>query len=144
LNKETTAVLKEYKKSKREAIKDLSRTDLGYIVDDGIQLSAISKKSEKLLDSIKELLLDYSKLKKEKVHVGSHGFANIGPTSSSSIEPKKLLEFLTKVGKKNLFLGLIKVNVTDAKKFLGEDAIKSILDTTSKEYGSVKFKVSKD
>lgn len=144
MNEVTKDILKRYLKKEKDLFKTIQLDELGCIVDDGVELDVAEKKAKKELAPIKEMLLAYSKNRKEKRHAGFKGFALIKRKTSSSISPKDLLKYLINVDKKKLFMSLIKVGVTDAKKFLGEEALKDILKVETDDYGKVEFKGTKD
>lgn len=121
----------------------LSLEDIALMVDDGVLADTIKKDSDKETERIKGFILAYAKYKKSKLFAGVSGVATIGKKSSSFIAPKDLLEYLTRADKRKLFFDLIKVGISDAKKYLGEASLKGILKVTEEAYGSVSFKKNK-
>ena len=139
----TKDILKKYKLKEKNLFKNMQLDTLGCLVDDAVELDTTEKKAKKELELIKPVLLAYAIERKEKRFAGFKGFANIKKKTSSFISPKDLFQYLVKCDKKKLFYDLIKVGITDAKKFLGEEALKDITKVETKEYGSVSFKENK-
>lgn len=139
----TKDLLLRYKKKEKGLLDSIKLDDLGFLIDDAFEFDAMEKKGEKGLDVIKPLLLAYAKHKKEKQLAGFKGFAVVKQKTKSFISPKDLLQYLIKCDKKKLFYDLIKVGITDAKKFLGEEALKDITKVETKEYGSISLKENK-
>lgn len=139
----TKDTLKRYKLKEKNLFKNMELDTLGCLVDDGVKSNAAEKKAKGDLALIKPVLLAYAIERKEKRLSGFQGLAKITKKTSSFIAPKDLLQYLIKCDKKKLFYDLIKVGITDAKKFLGEEALKDIIKVETKEYGSVSFKENK-
>lgn len=139
----TRKILERYKIKESKIFDKLKIDEIGEVVSDGVTLDLDMKQADKELTLIKPFLLAYAKHKKEKRFAGIVGFAEIKKKTSSFISPKDLLQYLVKCDKKNLFYALIKVGITDTKKFLGEEALKEIIKVETKEYGSVSFKENK-
>lgn len=74
---------------------------------------------------------------------GGNGTANITKTTSSFIDPRDLLKLLIKLEKKNLFMDMVKVSLSDVRKYIAEDDLSSIMEVNVEEYGSVSFKPTK-
>lgn len=139
----TKEILKLYKAKDKKLFDSLALDDLGVLIDDAFEFNTMEKKGKKGLELIKPFLLAYAKHKKEKRLAGFKGVVEIKKKSSSFIAPKDLLTYLIKCDKRKLFYDLVKVGITDAKKFLGEEALKDITKTETKEYGSVSLKENK-
>jgi hypothetical protein len=114
--------------------------ELRLMVDEGFALNEKVKEGEKRLKEIRTELLKYAEDTNTKVLQGFLAKVEIRPTTSTEIEPGKLKALLTKMSKASLFYELLKVKITDAKKYLGEETLRPISKTTTEEYGSISYK----
>lgn len=116
---------------------------LSDLVDIGVSFDVVQKRMAADFKIVKEILLFYSKKHKIAIHEGEAGTANVKPKTISYVNPKKLLARMVVLGKKKLFFGVIKVGITEAKKYLGSVEIDAIADTDTEKYGSISFKAKK-
>ena len=96
---------------------------------------------KKKVAKAKELLIESAALGEWKEKAGENAECIIGQTTKST--PGTATEFaklLKAEGKIKLFDDMVKVQVGEAKKYLGEDALKDFVVSEVKEYGSVKLK----
>jgi len=88
----------------------------------------------------KSTLLNYAEEHEIKLISGKTAKCKIGPNTTSFIAIKPFLALLKKIGKTNLVPDLLKVKMTDAKKYLGEVVLEDIISSDTDEYGSVTLK----
>lgn len=96
------------------------------------------KKLEGRVKLGKEIVLKWMELHtKHEVTMQDGAVVKASPTSSLEVLPSKLLELLRRVKKMNLVDEVLKVKLTEAKKYLGEDVLKKIGKKDIKEYARV-------
>lgn len=119
----------------------ISLVDVGTEIEE--QRRSIDKDVKFYVEPIKALLLNLAKqLKKKEIKGSEKRIAKIGRASKTTMGTATsfVKDVLKKEGKLNLFDQLVNVKLTEAKKYLGEDALKGFIKVTSEEYGSVALK----
>ena len=109
-------------------------------VDRGKHLSVFIKKMEKELDAIKKDLKAHAKKHDLQEIAGKKAVAKFSPSGWTSIQPKALFTKLQELKQKDLFFGLVKVQIVAAKKALGEVVFDSISESGSTPFNKVTFK----
>lgn len=121
----------------------LSSIEVSRVVDIGVVANEQLKELGEKVALAKSILLQYAKLNKLKEIEGSKGLAKIGASSTTEQTGtvKDFVEILKTEGKKHLLYDLISVKVGDAKKLLGEEALKTFFKKKTEDYGSVTLKI---
>lgn len=123
--------------------KELTDLEIDVLVDAATELDIVGKECVATVKMAKAVLLQHAKTLKWKTRATDKSICKIGPNSSSEIGVKDLAKLLKKMEKSALFVDLVKVKITDAKKYLGEHSLAPITVTDTEEYGSVSLKSSK-
>jgi hypothetical protein len=110
------------------------------IVHNSLVYAKMLKDMEKNQNALKDILKQVAKSKKRTEFSTAEGSVTIGSSSSSEILPGDLLKLLAKFKLKNLFLKLVKVSVTEAKKYLPEEELAKVTKVDIVEYSRVYFK----
>ena len=98
------------------------------------RIKEYSKELKKLKTDIKE----EAKKKNKKVLQGEEYICTFTASSKSNVEPKALLRLLKKEGKEKKFVEMVKVDITNTRRFLGDLSDKIIKKTTD-SFGKVSF-----
>ena len=72
--------------------------------------------------------------------MGKNAKCKIGPSTTAVVGVKPFLALLKRLGKVALVPDLLKVKITEAKKYLGEIALEDVTDSQTEPYGSVSLK----
>ena len=112
-------------------------------IDAGGELDLSQKQMAADVKLLKDMVMTHARKNKWKTKVGERCSCTIKPSSSTIINPAKMLSLLVKLGKKKLFDTVFKVQITAAKDFLGKEEIKDISQTETEEFGSASFKSMK-
>jgi len=114
--------------------------DLKTLVDKAYEWDVKKKELDAKVKEAKATLLQNAEDKEWKELSGKTAKCKIGPKTTTFIGVKSFLQLLKKIGKTNLVPDLLKVQLTEAKKSLGEIVLEDIMEQDTKEYGSVSFK----
>jgi len=113
------------------------------MVDRAYELDVEQKKLAKELRELKDTLLKSAEKQGVREYAGNIATCRIGPKTTTEIGVKAFVKLLKDVGKGNLFADLLKVKITEAKRYLGEVVLEDIAEVTIEEYGSISFKPRK-
>jgi hypothetical protein len=113
---------------------------LGQLVDEGCKLKIDIEMKTERLSEIKKKLLQIAERDGTPKMYGKIGQVSIQASSKSSCEVDDLIEMLEKLDKSESLPKLVKVKITNAKKFLGEEIFGEISNTSYTKYGKVAFK----
>ncbi len=122
---------------------EVTEETLKRVLDMGLDLDQELKTKTKYLKSIKEICLKFAEKMKLKELQGTRSIAKISSTTSATIDPKHYLQLLKDSGQKELFFDTVKVAKTQAKKYVGENALKEISVADTVEYGKISIKEKK-
>ena len=110
------------------------------LVDRAFTLNAEIKEKEKELDKLKVQLKAQAEMQQTHEIHGVYATASITDTSSWSIDPDKMIEWLKKNKKNDLIPILLRPSVSDVVKYLGEITIREFGELDTKEYNKIMFK----
>lgn len=110
------------------------------LIDEGYKLDAEIKERKSRLEIIKISLLETAKLKGTKNLLGNKAEIVISPKKTISIEVKDLIVLAKKLGKKDAIFGMLKVAVTEVRKYIAPPDIEKISRVNIEEYGAIKFR----
>lgn len=113
------------------------------LIDAATEWDMEQKALAKNAKAAKALLLSHAKSKKWKTRAGETAVCTIKQSSSTEVDVTGLAQLLKRLGKKNLFVDLVKVKITEAKQYLGEHSLKECSEVVTEEYGSVTLKSTK-
>ena len=151
-NKSEEEVRQEAAKSKQESARDLlgrtsasklTSAQVDLLIDSVTEWDTVKKQLEKEVKIGKALLLEHAELKQWKTRAAAEAVCTIKPSSSTEVDVSGLAKLLKKMGKKELFVDLVKVKSTDAKKYLGENSLEECSEVVTVEYGTVTLKSTK-
>lgn len=132
---------KDQAASGAEAKNEEAAASLKILVDKGLFLTGVMKHVEKELKEVKQQLMLQAKTLESKKLVGENGNVSVQQSSTSEIGAVDMIRHLRENKKLSLVEGLLKVNISDAKKVLGEDALKDIMTVDTEPYGKLRFNV---
>lgn len=121
-------------------VKTITKEEIDSLLDVGVKLDGERKDLDGWVKKIKTILLEYAKDNSIREITSNISTAKISNTTHTNINPSKFVKLLKQLGKLNLFDKIMKVGITEAKKYIGLDDINSISDTATEEYGSVSIK----
>jgi len=127
----------------REA-RQITKSDLECLVDACAEWDATKKTLERRVKGAKALLMSHARLEGWTRMEGSVAECKISPRVSSI--PGTVTEYakiLKKEGKANLLNATTKVMIGEAKKYLGEEALKGFIEKKREEFGSISVKLKK-
>ena len=107
-------------------------------VDLAGELDQKIKEYQQQLKELKENLKEIARKKNKKMLEGNVFVAVFSPATTSKCEPKALLKLLRKRGEERKFPELVKVDLTQARRYLGEDATK-IISSNKVEFGKIQL-----
>ena len=111
------------------------------IVDEAYELDREIKAGEEDLKVAKGQIRQYAKQRKIDRVEGSDGrFAKVSPRGYTECHPRDLYAYMKEIGREEDFWGMIKVDITKAKKDLGETGFGSVSTTGSIPYNTVALK----
>ena len=110
------------------------------LIDSAYEWDVEKKKFDAKVKEAKIILLAHAKQNEWKEKMGKNAECKIGPSTVAVIGVNPFLSLLKKLGKLNLVPDLLKVKITDAKKYLGEIALEDVTDSQTEPYGSVSLK----
>lgn len=117
-----------------------NEVDTMTLVDKGLLLDGVVKYATAELKKVKEQLMDQAKTLKQKTLRGENGQVSVQGSSTTEIGVVDMVRHLRENQKLNLIGDLLKVKISDAKKVLGEDALKDIMTVDTEPYGRLRFK----
>lgn len=106
-------------------------------IDEATQMSYDLKILEADLDDAKRDIKAYAKKYNMIKIEGNTAFAKVTTTSKASVEPDELRSKLDDLQRPSEFMELIKVDLTQAKKSLGETVFEEIADIEIKPFNRV-------
>lgn len=122
------------------AISEGDKISLKALVDQGLLLDGVVKYATAELKKVKEQLMEKAKTFEMKKLLGENGHIDVQQSSTSEIGAVDMVYYLRENKKLALVEGLLKVRIAEAKKILGEDALKDIMDVETEAYGKLRFK----
>lgn len=123
-----------------EFAKSVSEKELVQLIDEAVKYDVEQKRLSKLVETSKELIMTIAKGEKWKHKPGSTGMVEIKSSSKTEMTATDLARLLDREGKTNIFDNLVNVKVGEAKKILGEDAVREFSKTSTEVYGSISLK----
>ena len=136
-NEETKEKIKSSPKGRTESKAEVSIMEL---IDNAYEWDVEKKRFDAKVKEAKIILLAHAKQNEWKEKMGKNAKCKVGPSTKAEIGVKPFLSLLKKLGKVNLVPDLLKVKITDAKKYLGEIALEDVTDSQTEPYGSVSLK----
>lgn len=114
------------------------------LVDQGLFLTGVMKYVEKELKELKAQIMQGAKDTEQKKLVGDKGRGSVSVQQSSTTEigAVDMVRHLRENKTLHLVEGLLKVRISDAKKILGEDALKNIMNVDTEPYGKLRFNLT--
>jgi len=134
---ETKEKTKNSSNGKTESKAEVSIMEL---IDNAYDWDVEKKKFDAKVKEAKIVLLAHAKQNEWKEKMGKNAKCKIGPSTVAEIGVKPFLSLLKKLGKVALVQDLLKVKITEAKKYLGEIALEDVTDSQTEPYGSVSLK----
>ena len=133
-NEETKEKTKNSSKGKTDNVAKVSIVEL---IDIACEWDIEKKRLDAKVKEAKAILLANAKVTGWKEKMGKKAVCKIGPSTVAVIGVNPFLSLLKKQGKLNLVQDLLKVKITEAKKYLGEIALEDVTDSQTEPYGSV-------
>lgn len=127
-------------KEKQKAVVEQEQQKVLKVIDQATKWDQELKELKKNLDKAKEFLKEHAGENGWRTLSGEYGLCEIRPSSSSSISPTALAKVLKKMDKLSLYETVVKVQVGEAKKYLGEEALKDIMKVSTEEVGSMSLR----
>jgi hypothetical protein len=131
-----------------ETMKTLTETEEKMLIDFAAELddrrAKLVKQCKEEVEPIKDLFKAIAQQDNEMVHYGNTAELTVKASSKSIMGPTtELAKLLKQEGKTRLFNELTTIKVTEAKKFLGEDALISsgLMRVETDDFGAVTLKV---
>ena len=122
-------------KQTQKQVQDLTQT-----IDEAYALDLEIKQKKKLLDQKKAELKEFAMNTDQKEIQGEYGKIEFTDEMKSSINPEDLFTLMQDLGEMQNFFKLVKVNLTDTRKKLGETLLEDITDSKYVEFAKMKFK----
>ena len=118
----------------------VAKVNIAELIDNACEWDVEKKKFDTKVKEAKIVLLAHAKQNEWKEKMGKKAVCKIGPSTVAVIGVNPFLALLKKLGKVALVPDLLKVKITDAKKYLGEIALADVTDSQTEPYGSVSLK----
>jgi len=118
----------------------VAKVNIAELIDNAYEWDVEKKKFDTKVKEAKIILLAHAKQNEWKEKMGKNAKCKIGPSTTAVVGVKPFLALLKKLGKVALVPDLLKVKITDAKKYLGEIALEDVTDSQTEPYGSVSLK----
>ena len=118
----------------------VAKVNIAELIDNAYEWDVEKKKFDTKVKEAKIVLLAHAKQNEWKEKMGKNAKCKIGPSTTAVVGVKPFLALLKKLGKVALVPDLLKVKITDAKKYLGEIALADVTDSQTEPYGSVSLK----
>lgn len=120
---------------------NLTESEVKLLIDRGSDIDANIKYLTRQLKAIKLGVLEYARRNKLKTIEGQRATAKISDsTTTTTGTVTEFAKLLKKEGKIELFDELTKVQLTEAKKYLGEAALKGFLSKSIQKFAKIGFK----
>jgi len=124
-----------------KSLPKLKESEVLDLIDSAQEWDAQQKRLDKMVKAAKPLLLQEAKSGKWKSKAGASAECQIKKSTTSTFgTTTEFVKLLKAEGKISLFDDTVKVQIGQAKKYLGEDALEDFIETDTEEYGSVTLK----
>ena len=125
-------------------VESLDENQLSILIDYSKELNDEMKEKKELLDKAKELLKEHAKANNWTTMKGFLYKAVIAPKSTTSVilSMTDFAKFLKKIGKLDIFDAVVKVGLTDLKKYVDPHTleVENVTETVTETIGSITFK----
>jgi len=130
----------ELVREKSVEIASLQEKEILALIEQGCTEDLERKRFDKRVKFAKSLLLGAAKAGEWKTKAAAMATCSIGGATTMEVGVKAFIKLLKKVGKIDLFESLLKVQIGEAKKYIGSADLEEIADIEHEEYGSVTLK----
>lgn len=120
---------------------DMTKEDLLILIDAGSDWQDEAKRVGDCLKDVKDMVKKYAELNNMTETETDRVICKISPSTKTIPGTiKAFVKILVDEGKRHLQNEVLNVKITNAKKYLGEDALKDWLKTETNKFGSVSLK----
>ena len=112
--------------------------DISLKIDQAGELDELIKKYSGELKALKAELKTEAEKRKKKVLQGSEYICTFSTSSRSKAEPKALLRLLKKIGMEKKFVEMVRVDITNTRRIVGDSADK-VIKQVSDSFGRISF-----
>ena len=124
----------------KQKSKQVQKQDLVQLIDDSYIIDTEIKEKKKVLDANKAKLKQTALIEGKARLSGELIDVVFSNDTTTEIDPKEFYDLLVDLGMEAAFFDLVSVKIGDARKRVGDMALETIWDQTTKKANKISFK----